>query len=1752
MEKDYFISALQMFETEGSANIPTVLYYDRSQRVLIGSAALAEGSAEDLNEDFKVDLGNIDPDSKKPRTPFFTASGVPKSAAELTADFLNTLIKDVRKWMDKAGMTGAPSILLAEPLALEGESVSSEWLANYRNNLRRMLVGKGFKSLDFLPEPFAVFQYYRYGARHPLVLQHLKQNVLVVDFGGGTCDVCIVETTKTGDISQSGRNAKPLAAGSKPVGGFFINRIIAEDLLGTFMPSLQQFKLRKAIENYMKWRRGKDDLSTYAQEYRNFIKHFHALIHSVENPKLSLCRSVRDWKLEAALDLKVPTSIPADPFADEPGRKSVSLIASKLRDLFAEKVWRQQLKPLMQQTLERGRSELEGAPISVVLLSGGSANIGWLKELIQYEFGNQALHGADVLPLPDYQEVVAKGLAVECARRFYNETGDFSSVTYNRLCLLLDSDGDGCETRPFLVQTHGLPNVKNTPGLLLPSASVLEEYLGKPIRWKVHFDHPARKFLRYYFLRSSFDPEDAKNVYNVEEQVVFTPPNCPFDANLQVELMVNDDGTARPSFIYKAGSAQFPGAVGKGHPFYLDMTSARNVAHDPEAYIGLDFGTSNSSVSYVDQGSVKVYRLRAEERRWREFTELVDVLPYPLAEPLARYLGQTETLQLTNAALEFIESALALAAYTAYFGFCSQKGRATTKLLGGQRLWFLTQLDPDNASYNMFSAVTLEGPLKLSALEQSIQEIARRHESLRTCFRIEGGQPVQVVREDLDVRLNLVDLRGLPAKNRERQARLMGYQENERAFDLEHGPLLRIVLFWLTDCQHTLLMNVHHIVSDAWSQELLLQELSQLYALFAGGHPSDLPELEIQYADYAVWQEEWLKGEAYHEQLEYWRERLRDFEVLQLPTDNPRPEVQSSRGAMERLSLSGQLLGALRAYAARQGVTLYMVLLAGFVALLQRYSGQREVVIGTPIANRSPAEIEGLIGFFVNTLVLRVKVGEEISYEELVKEVREVCLGAFQHPDVPLDRIVDELQPGRDLSRNPLFQVTFQLLNAANYDLRLKGIQLAAADIENRTAKFDWTMEVHDYGSWLEFRLEYKTDLYNRETMQRALAHYWRLLRSAMADPQQRIAQLELLDAREQAQLVHEWNETYVAYDREKCIHELIEEQARLHPDAVAVVYEDASVTYRVLNEKATQLAIRLRRHGVVPESVVAVCMERSVELVLALLAILKAGGAYLPLDPALPAERLRTMMRGPAAGVFLTQENLLPLAKACGASTVLVPYERDPADESSMSEFRAEAQNLAYVMYTSGSTGTPKGVMITHLSLANHMHWMQERFPLGQGDAVLQKTSFSFDASVWEFWAPLLAGARLVVAQPGRQADPAYIVEVINRESVTTLQVVPIQLQMLLEEGLNPCRTLRRVFCGGGPLTEELCAQFSEQLPIDLVNLYGPTEATIEATCWQMRSDRESRRKIPIGRPISNTNLYVLDGEGELVPQGIPGELCIAGEGLARGYTAAPAVTATKFVPNPYGTMPGSRVYRSGDICRYALNGELEFIGRRDQQIKLHGYRVELTEIEAVLRRSSDVRHCTVAIRDIQGVSRIVAYVVPHRGDLDVAELREFVKRQLPEYMVPAAWVPLDKLPLTASGKLDPRQLPVPVAGHFSKPRAFVAAGSEQQRIVARIWEEVLNIDRVGVEDNFFEAGGHSLLLTTMSRRLTEALGRKVAILDLFRFPTIQSFTESLDRGTRDRNLEAQETVHEKLTAGQQRREQKLLLLQHDGGAAR
>ncbi|MBZ5565302.1 MAG: molecular chaperone [Acidobacteriia bacterium] len=682
-EKDFFINAVQMVEVEGTTNIPTVLLYRRGAGVLIGSAALAAETPDQLNEDFKVDLGNINPESRTPRTPFITATGTPKSAAELTADFLHEVVKQARSWMAAQGFTKATSLLLAEPLALQGELVPADWLANYRSNLRRILIGKGFADIDFLPEPFAVFQYYRYGVRHPLVAQRLRHRALVVDFGGGTCDVCIIETNKEGDISQTLRNSRPLAAASKPVGGFFVNRVISEQLLSGCLPPNSSGKLKKGLESYTKWRRGKEDLRIYSTEYQNFIRRFHGLTYKVENPKLCLCRSITDWRLDAPLSLKVPVSVPADPFSEDAKIFNAVLSAMKLRELFVQRVWNQYLRPLIKQTLTRGKEELAGVPISVVLLSGGSANIRWLEELIRHEFGSEELAEAEVLRLPDYQEVVAKGLALECARRFYNQTGDFSSVTYNRLCLLLDADGTGCEPRPFVSRTNGLPKVQTTPGLLLPSASVLQSFVDQPMRWKVRLSHPPKHQLKYYFLRSSFDPGDIENLQNVEDQTLQTPPNCTFDAALQVELSVREDGTARPAFVYKTGRTESETIVARGKEFFLDMTYAPSGAAAPEAYMGLDFGTSNTSVSFVDQLSVQVSQRRSGESQWRELSDLADTLPYPLAAPLARYLTQTDPFWLVDAAFDFVEAALALAAYTVYLEYCTTKGRSQTKLFKG-------------------------------------------------------------------------------------------------------------------------------------------------------------------------------------------------------------------------------------------------------------------------------------------------------------------------------------------------------------------------------------------------------------------------------------------------------------------------------------------------------------------------------------------------------------------------------------------------------------------------------------------------------------------------------------------------------------------------------------------------------------------------------------------------------------------------------------------------------------------------------------------------------------------------------------------------------------------------------------------------------------------------------------------------------------------------------------------------------------
>lgn len=683
-KKEFFINAVEMVDVNGSKNIPTVLFYQKGKRVHIGSVALAAASNRfEINEDFKVDLGFIEPTSQALRREYPTASGEQKSAAALTADFLGQIFSNTREWLLTRGLNTKVSVMLAEPLALEGDLATPDWLSKYRRNLERILGGEKYEKISFLPEPFAVFQYYRHCLRHPAVAGRTKQNILIIDFGGGTFDVCIIETTKEGDISQKGRNSKPLSASSSPVGGFFINRMIAEHLIRKYfgLTNEAKTKIGKGLDAYRNWRKNNLDPSTLSQQFRNFLCNFHGLIYKVESVKLGLCRDILDWQLEANLDINYPIAIPANPFSAEEKNITVKLSANELREIFVKRVWNPYLKVIIRQTLERGKEDLEGSPISTVLLSGGSANIRWLTNLIQKEFVSK-LKGAQILWLSDFQEVVAKGLAVECARRFYNKEGDFSSVTYNRLCLLLDPDKIGYEPKAFRPRVKGLPDMKEKPGVLLPSASILQNFLERPMVWRVKLNRPPRKQLEYYFLRSSFDPEDLDSLQNVVDHTVFTPKDSTFDSAMQVELLVKPDGTAWPRFIYKEGRTEKDKIQVNGKAFYLDMTCSQ-VELLPSAYVGLDFGTSNTSVSYVDQLSVATYETRANEKAWVDLSDLVGVLPYPLALPLSQYLSQSDPGRMFQKAREFVEAALCLGAYISYLEYCVTKGTATTKIFRG-------------------------------------------------------------------------------------------------------------------------------------------------------------------------------------------------------------------------------------------------------------------------------------------------------------------------------------------------------------------------------------------------------------------------------------------------------------------------------------------------------------------------------------------------------------------------------------------------------------------------------------------------------------------------------------------------------------------------------------------------------------------------------------------------------------------------------------------------------------------------------------------------------------------------------------------------------------------------------------------------------------------------------------------------------------------------------------------------------------
>ena len=1043
-----------------------------------------------------------------------------------------------------------------------------------------------------------------------------------------------------------------------------------------------------------------------------------------------------------------------------------------------------------------------------------------------------------------------------------------------------------------------------------------------------------------------------------------------------------------------------------------------------------------------------------------------------------------------------------------------------------QRLWFLDQLRPGSAAYNLGYAIRLSGPLDAGALRRTFAALVARHESLRTTFKVEDGEPRQVIALEAGHDLTFTDLDHLEASRREEEVRRLCAVESLRPFDLSAGPLMRTTLLRLSADEHVLLFTMHHIISDAWSMGVLVREVGVLYGAYARGLGSPLAELPIQYADYAAWQRGWLKGEALEAQLSYWRRQMAGAPpVLELPTDRARSPARGYASARRTCEVGAELSGALRRVGRGEGATLFMVLLAGFAALLSRHAGQEEVVIGTPIAGRTEAETEGLIGVFINALALRVNLEGDPTFQELLRRVKAVTLGAYEHQALPFEKLVEELTTERDMRYTPLFQVALVLQNTPMTPPKLSDLRLSTVELDTRLTKYEMTVTVEETESGLAVTFEYARDLFEGETMERMLGHWLRLLTAAGADPGLRLSQLPLLTEAEGEQL-EGWNRTAEAWASGPLLHELFEGQAARTPDAAAVVFAGGQLTYAELNERAEGLAHHLADMGVSPEVVVGIMTERSPEMVIALLGVLKAGGAYVPLDPAYPRERLAFMLEDSRAQVLLTQERLLGQLPEYEGLIVGLDAGGRPVTglRAGKSLRRAWAENLAYVIYTSGSTGRPKGVMVSHGAIANRLLWMQGRFPLGGTDAVLQKTTLSFDASVWELFSPLLAGARLELARAGGERDAAYLAAAVAERGVTVLQLVPSMLRAWVEEeGAARCAGLRRLFCGGEALGAELAGRFGRLLGAELVNLYGPTETSIDATFWPCRRDdevdgAEGERgdaggvTAPIGRPISNVEVHVLDGLMRQVPVGVAGELYVGGAGLARGYLNRPGLTAEKFVPDPFKGKPGARLYRTGDVGRRLADGSLEYLGRADAQVKVRGYRIELGEVEVALKSHAGVGECVVTAREeAGGHKRLVAYVVPTGGPALTTDLsgptadglRAFLEAKLPGYMVPSAFVMLAALPLAPNGKLDRRALPAPEPGHAASPESYQAPRTLTEKLLAEVWAEVLGVERVGVNDNFFALGGDSIR-SIQVRALARKRGLKFSLPQLFRHQSI------------------------------------------------
>lgn len=1051
-----------------------------------------------------------------------------------------------------------------------------------------------------------------------------------------------------------------------------------------------------------------------------------------------------------------------------------------------------------------------------------------------------------------------------------------------------------------------------------------------------------------------------------------------------------------------------------------------------------------------------------------------------------------------------------------------------------QRLWFMEQLRPGNAAYNIPAALRLTGALDVYAFERSLNEIVRRHEVLRTNFRAPKGEPAQFVAAYEPELLVVDNLEVLPETEREVEVERRATEEAARPFDLGRERMLRARLLRLGAQEHVLLLTMHHIVADDWSFSILIRELSTLYQAFSGGQPSPLPELPIQYADFACWQRAWLTGEVLEEQLAYWREQLAGMpHVFELPTDRPRPAVQSSSGSVETLRLNASLTGALKQLSRAEGVTLFMTLLAAFKILLSRYARREDIVVGAPIAGRNRAETEGLIGFFVNTLVLRTDLSGEPTFRELLARVRKVSLEAYAHQDLPFDKLVEELQPARNLSHMPLVQIVLALQNAPQDDFQLTGLTLGGVEAESETAKFDLTLNMSESEGELFGALRYSTDLFDAATARRMIDHLTTLLEGIVTSPDRRISELPLLKPEEERQLLERWTSGARDFSPSLSgVHQLFEAQVERRPEATALVFEGERLSYAELNRRANQLAHLLRAVGVGAETRVGLMLERSSEMVVGLLGILKAGGAYVPLDPAYPHERLAFLRHDAGLHALLTVQKFAD--KSVSASTKVILLDADATELARQPEDNprhlTSPDNLAYIIYTSGSTGQPKGTLVTHGNVTRLFAATEHWFNFDDADVWTLFHSSAFDFSVWELWGALAYGGKLVVVPYDVSRSPEEFYALLVREGVTVLNQTPSAFRQLmaaeesaaahLDLGDAGSLALRFVIFGGEAL--ELSSlrpwfeRHSDKRP-RLVNMYGITETTVHVTyrpltCDDARSGVGSR----IGVALPDLQVYVLDPQLRPVPVGVVGELYVGGAGVARGYLNHSELTAERFVPHPYSPRPGERLYRSGDLVRYLADGDLEYFGRNDQQVKIRGYRIELGEIEAALAGYEGVRECVVAVREdaVHGDRRLVAYLVWERESkpAGLEELRGFLREKLAEHMIPASFVMLDALPLTAHGKIDRRALPAPGHERPALERQYRPPQGALESLLASMWQEVLRLDAVGVDDDFFGLGGDSIKGAVFINRLQERLGEIVHVVTIFNYTTIAKLAAYLE----------------------------------------